>query len=67
LKIPAQISAAVIFLIWALVFTVGFFSPDWLGPYGTAGDVLHLLILAGVLTFTWLAFVFVYGRGGKRT
>jgi len=61
-RIPAQVAGALTVLIVGLVFTVGLFT-DWLGPYS---DVLHLIILSGVLTFTMLAFVFVYGRGARR-
>lgn len=66
MRIGQKIALPVIFLIWASVFAIGILSPDWLGPYGTSGDLLHLIILAGVLTFVFLAYVYVYGRGRSK-
>lgn len=62
MRVPPQLAGAFTVLIVGGVFTVGLFT-DWLGLYS---DVLHLIILSGVLTFTMLAFVFVYGRGRRR-
>lgn len=62
LRITQQMSAIALVFIVAAVFTVGNFT-DWFGPYS---DTLHLIILSGVLFFTFLAWAFVYGSGARR-